>query len=275
VQADILITVDDGFTLYINGNQLGNNTDIWTFAERFCVALQPCLNVFAVTAVNTGGAAGLLASIQITYSDGTISTIVSDTTWRYSITVPSGYEQLSFDASSWAPAISEGVYGVSPWAGGVAIPSTPTVLSLANAGWIWTNEVVNTLAPAGPRAFRRKYTPPAGQTATSATIIITADNEYDLYVNGVLVGSGNNWEVAQTYTVNLAPATSVVFAVYAVNLDLAAGVLASIQVNSASSECNCTSSAFLMTDTNWKSNLGTYLVSFNGHFFFSNGPSFI
>ncbi|KAJ7733272.1 lectin [Mycena olivaceomarginata] len=259
IQADIAITVDNGFTLYVNGGQVGTGGDFRN-AERFCVPLRSCLNVFAVTAVNaatTPNPAGLLVAIQITYSDGTTSTIVSDTTWRTSITIPAGYEQLSFDDNSWKPAIAEGAYGVAPW-GQIPIPSAPPVLSLANSNWIWTNEVVNGNAPPGPRAFRRTYTPPTGQTATSATIIIAVDNEYSLYVNGVLVGSGNNFQVAQQYTVNLSPAPNVVFAVYAVNtltVNNPAGILAAIEINSA--ECNCTSGAFVLTDGSWKSNTGT------------------
>ncbi|KAF7359256.1 hypothetical protein MSAN_01267900 [Mycena sanguinolenta] len=256
VEANILITVDNGFTLYVNGGEIGTGGD-FRYAESFCVALRPCLNVFAVTGVNTAGPAGLLATIQITYDDGSTSTIVSDTTWRASTTVPAGYEQLSFDANSWTPAIAQGGYGVSPW-GQIAIPSTPPVLSLTNANWIWTNEVVNGNAPPGSRAFRRIYTPPTGQTATSATIIMVADNGYSLYVNGVPVGAGTDFHVAQKYTVNLAPAPNVLFAVKATNADVVnnpAGLLAAIEITMA--DCNCTSGAFLLTDGSWKSNTGT------------------
>ncbi|KAF8191421.1 hypothetical protein K438DRAFT_1590860 [Mycena galopus ATCC 62051] len=259
VQADIIMTADNAFTLYVNGGEVGTGGD-YRYAERFCVPLQPCLNVFAVTAINgatTPNPAGLLAAIQITYSDGTTSTIVSDTTWRASTTVPTGYEQLSYDDNSWKPAIAEGAYGVAPW-GQVAIPSAPPVLSLTNANWIWTNEVVSGNAPPGARAFRRTYTPPTGQTATSATIIITADNEYTLYVNGNLVGSGSDFQIAQEYTVNLSPAPNVVFAVYAVNtltVPNPAGLLVAIEINTA--ECNCTSGAYIISDASWKSNTGT------------------
>ncbi|KAJ6606424.1 lectin [Mycena vulgaris] len=259
VQADIIMTADNGLTLYVNGEQVGTGGD-FRFAERFCVPLRQCLNVFAVTAVNAAtvpNPAGLLATIQITYSDGTTSTLVSDATWRASVTVPAGYEQLSYDDNSWASAVVEGAYGVSPW-GQIAIPSDPPVLSLTNAAWIWTNEVVNGNAPPGPRAFRRTYTPPTGQTATSATIVIVADNEYSLYVNGVLVGSGTDFHTAQTYTVDLSPAQNVVFAVYAVNVDIVnnpAGLLAAIEVKTA--ECKCTSGAIFVTDGAWKSSTGT------------------
>ncbi|KAJ7090337.1 hypothetical protein B0H15DRAFT_260486 [Mycena belliarum] len=255
VQADIIITVDNALTMFVNGAAVGTGEN-WQNAERFCVALQPCLNVFAVTATNNEFFAGLLATIQITYSDGTTSTIVSDTTWRFSITVPDDYEQLSYDDNNWTPAVAEGAYGVAPW-GQISIPSADSApgLSLSQASWIWTDEVANGAAPVGARAFRKTYTPPTGQTATSAKIIITADDEYSLYVNSVLVGSGTSWQVAQTYTVDLSPASNVVFAVYAVNNIGPAGLLAAIEITL--SECSCSSGVIFVTDAGWKSYIGT------------------
>ncbi|KAJ7491236.1 lectin [Mycena latifolia] len=261
VQAEIVMVVDDSFTLFVNGAEVGTGGD-FTVSERFCVPLQPCLNVFAVTAVNGNGGtvpnpAGLLAAIQITYSDGTTSTVVSDTTWRASLTVPAGYQQLSFDDNSWTPAVTEGAYGIGPW-GQIPVPSPPPVFSLTTAAnWIWTNDVVDGAAPPAARAFRRTYTPPTGQTAASAKIIIIADDEYSLYINGVLVGSGADFSVAQTYTVNLSPAPSLVFAVYAVNGgdgNNPAGLLAAIQITLTDS---CTSGLTFVTDGSWKSNTGT------------------
>ncbi|KAJ6488505.1 lectin, partial [Mycena vitilis] len=261
VQADVILTVDNGLTLYVNGGQVGSGS-VFTTAERFCVALRPCLNVFTVTGVNSGGPAGLLAAIEVTYSDGTTDTIVSDTTWRAFNSVPDGYEQLSFDDNSWTPAIPEGKHGVAPW-GQITIPATAPVLSLSDATWIWTSEVANGVAPAGARAFRRTYTPGTDQTATSATIQIVADNEYTLYVNGILVGSGTDFHQAQTYNVNLSPAPKVVIAVYAVNTDVVnnpAGVLASVQIKIA--DCECTSGVSFITDASWKAHTGIPPIGF-------------
>ncbi|KAJ7632111.1 lectin [Roridomyces roridus] len=260
VQADIIMTADNTFTLYVNNVSVGGGED-FLFAERFCVPLYSCLNVFAVTATNTlttPTPAGLLAAIEITYDDGTTSKIVSDTTWRYSISVPSGFEDLTFDDSSWPPAIAEGAYGVSPW-GQIGIPSNPPVLSLTNADWIWTSEISGGNAPAGNRAFRRTYSPAPNQgPSTNATVIIVADNAYTLYVNGFLIGSGTDFHTAQTYNIALDPANETVFAVFTMNqagVPTPAGLLAAIEVYTVG--CNCTSGALLITDGTWKSNTGT------------------
>jgi hypothetical protein len=116
----------------------------------------------------------------------------------------------------------------------------------------------------GPALSVTRTTPPTGQVVTSATIIIIADNEYSLYANGVLIGSADNFQVAQQYTINFTPAPNVVFAVNATNdgpVNNPAGILAAIEINSANSECNCTSGAYLRTGT-WKSNTGVFYYFF-------------
>ncbi|CAK5270015.1 unnamed protein product [Mycena citricolor] len=72
VEADIIITTDNSFDLYVNDNLVGSSVD-WRYAARFCVPLTDCLNVFAVNATNGGlapnlaapNAAGLLVAIQM------------------------------------------------------------------------------------------------------------------------------------------------------------------------------------------------------------------
>ncbi len=59
------------------------------------------------------------------------------------------------------------------------------------------------------------------------TINITADNVYDLFVNGRLIGSNNNWQNVENYTVELQPGKNVI-AVKAVDLGAPAGLLADI-----------------------------------------------
>ncbi|KAJ6599588.1 hypothetical protein B0H10DRAFT_2231241 [Mycena sp. CBHHK59/15] len=83
--ADIIITADDSYILYVNG-------------------IQPCLNVFAVDAGNNAGPAGLLATVQVTYSDGGTATLGTDASWRVDPGMTPGFEQLSFDDNGWVTA---------------------------------------------------------------------------------------------------------------------------------------------------------------------------
>ena len=66
-----------------------------------------------------------------------------------------------------------------------------------------------------------------GSSGDSVSISIAADNEYELYINGDLVGSGNNWKSAQTYSVPSIAGKNVI-AVKAVDTGGAGGLVAEV-----------------------------------------------
>ena len=75
---------------------------------------------------------------------------------------------------------------------------------LEKARWIWHNEGHPAAsAPVGKRYFRRVFALPAGQNIQSAVAVMTADNAFELWVNGRRAGAGNNFHVADT--MNVAP----------------------------------------------------------------------
>ncbi|KAJ7044267.1 hypothetical protein C8F04DRAFT_1228650 [Mycena alexandri] len=267
IAAEIIITAVNSLDLYVNGNFIGSGTPPHRgrFAHRFCVDLLPSFNVFAVNASTTGSGtgtqAGLLATILVTYQDNTTDTLITDSSWRVKGTLPLGWETLAFDDNAWPVATVVGSYDVAPWNTVlVNIPADPPVLSFVEANWVWTDVVpASGTLPAGSRAFRRTFTPAPGQVPAAATIIISADNAYTLYVNGVTIGSGTNFKVAQRYTINFATAPSeVVLAVLATNTAAsAAGLLVAMEVNMVpSGRTSCTAGAFLLTDALWKSTKG-------------------
>ncbi|KAJ7262730.1 hypothetical protein B0H12DRAFT_1217511 [Mycena haematopus] len=263
IAAEIIFTVLLNLDFYVNGVYIGSsNTPARPgFARRFCVDLLPSYNVFAVNASTTTSGANngaFIATILVTYSDGTTDTIVTDSSWRMKSGIPLGFEQPSFDDTAWPVATVVGSYGVGAWDDvSVYIPADPPVLQLARAQWIWTDVVpASGTLPVGSRAFRRTFAPAPGQVPGVATIIITADNEYTLYVNGVTIGSGTSWKTAQKYTVNFASApTEVVLAVLATNTAASvAGVLVAMEINMVpSGRVNCTAGAFILSDAGWKS----------------------
>lgn len=95
--------------------------------------------MFAVVGVNgvstvdpSGGkpnAAGLLATIAVTYEDGSNDTIYSDVAWKANKEVDAGFQLPSFDDANWPPAASIGSYGVAPWLLNVSVPEFPVVIS--------------------------------------------------------------------------------------------------------------------------------------------------
>ncbi|KAJ7240923.1 hypothetical protein C8J57DRAFT_1370353 [Mycena rebaudengoi] len=256
---DILVTADDSFIFHVNGEQVGTGA-YYPLAYVFRTPLLSSgRNVFAVTATSgsmSSTPAGLLITIQITYHDGTRDIIVSDTTWRAFASVPGGYQNPKFDDSSWPAAVGESPYGASPW-GPVTIPTNPQKFVYTNATkWIWTNETANASvdAPVGSRPFRLTWTPPAGQTARSATAIISSDDEYVFFINGKMIAGGYNYGLSQQFSISLAPAANVVFAVNATNYAGPAGFIAEIQITTTGAPVctECSSSSFVITDASWK-----------------------
>jgi len=258
------MTASDRMELYVNGDAVGGGTppNRGRFASRFCVDLLPSFNVFAVNAHTESDADGaLIGAIRLTYSDNTTDTIVSDATWRVQGLPPAGFEQLSFDDTAWPAGTVLGTSTSAPWAP-LHIASNPPALALTEAQWIWTNVIpASGLLPAGSRAFRRTFTPAPNETPMTANILIAADNEYTLYVNGVAVGSGTNPKVAQHYVVEFQPTTSeIVLAVLATNTGSAAstaGVLVFMEVNMVpTGRVGCTAGAYALSDDTWKSTTG-------------------
>jgi len=233
----------------------------WKYAGRYCADLLPSLNVFAVTSASTSVPnAGMIAAIRVTYDDFTTDDIVTDTSWRVHSWV-AGFEQLSFDDSAWATAIVKAAYPDAPY-DTVALASDPPVipLNLGQLPWFWTDAIpASGTIPAGSRAFRRTFTPLPGQVPMSATIIITVDDSYTLWVNNVEVGTNNGFSTAEQYTVNFVSAPSeIVFAVLATNKAAgAAGVLFAAEINMVpTGRANCTAGAWVNGDADWVSTTG-------------------
>ena len=65
-------------------------------------------------------------------------------------------------------------------------------VSLANSDWIWYPEGdPASLAPTATRYFRDSVDIPAGKALTRANFLITADDQWSVYVNGKLIGRSN------------------------------------------------------------------------------------
>ncbi|KAJ6512363.1 bacterial alpha-L-rhamnosidase-domain-containing protein [Mycena vulgaris] len=253
-----VMTVDDRFTLYVNGAEVSaspNITDIWKSAQIVHVALNSSVNLFAVLGTNLAvGAAGFIAAIQVTFDDASTDIIASDSGWRAAAVIPTDFESPALDDSAWPFASSLGRYGVSPWTNQVGIaPQAAIIPSLTASNWIWAAEPNPPNAPPGDVAFRKTFLTRPGKTALSAVIIVTADDLFTIYVNGMFVGSAPNepsaWEVAPLYRVSL-NATANLFAVRATNVGAeanAAGLLVAISILYSDGSTDIFSS-----DSTWK-----------------------
>ncbi|KAF5311970.1 hypothetical protein D9619_003787 [Psilocybe cf. subviscida] len=265
MNANILMTADNEFSLFVDGIFVGQSpqtADIWKDAQYFTVTLNSSVShLFAVLATNEDGPGGLLAAIQIQFSDGTSSIFITDSSWIYTASVVAGWNTPGGRTSGWSAAQVIDAYGVGPWGTQVIIPATvsPSDLTFDFSFWIWSTESDPPNAPPGQRAFRKTFEAPSGKTLQSASIILTADNGFTFYANGQHIGESLNdseafsWKSGQQYTVPLS-GTCTVFAVSATNLpnidgggESSAGLLAMIRVNFMDG-----TGQTIVSDTSWK-----------------------
>jgi alpha-L-rhamnosidase len=166
--ASLLLTVDDQFTLWVNGKEVATfaEKDGWRRPQRF--DLLPHLaagdNVVAVRAVNAGDPAGLCAKVTIRYPDGKAEILTSDAAWKVSDRADEGWTTAAFNDGAWKPAAAICPMGQGVW------------------GAFGENA-----APA-PAPILRKTFKLAAQPVVRARLFATALGLYEIHVNGRRVG---------------------------------------------------------------------------------------
>lgn len=129
----------------------------------------------------------------------------TDYVWRVDIETSAGTAHAT-------SSFSTGLLTDDDWAGAAWIgrerAAQEEQLTFDGASWIWTPEQGAPYAPAEPRAFRKVIDAPTGKSATSAEIVLTADDSYELWVNGEPIGktagAENEWQGSKRYVVDLA-----------------------------------------------------------------------
>ncbi|MFT5469376.1 MAG: putative heme-binding domain-containing protein [Verrucomicrobiales bacterium] len=116
-QAPLYMTCDNGADLFINGKKVGTAKDwgspVMTDVRKF---LQGGDNVIAVRAHNRGGVAAFVLKLYITGITPETTTVLSDPSWKMSLTSPEGWQTLGFDDSAWNEKLkSMGKFGIGPW----------------------------------------------------------------------------------------------------------------------------------------------------------------
>jgi alpha-L-rhamnosidase len=170
VSAMSAVSVDNGFTLYVNGRQVGNGN---SFKEAVLTNLVQYLhggsNVIAIEARNEGDSAnpaGVLAVLVLRFKTGEPITIVSDEQWSSSASVTSGWTSSVFDETGWQKAEKLGAYGIGPWN---TINVGPAELFLPPAQFL-----------------RKEFS--VEKPVRHATVYASALGNYELSLNGQPVG---------------------------------------------------------------------------------------
>ena len=116
VKADLWITADNHYTVYINGHKVGADNE-WSTVEKYQVGkyLVQGKNVLAILAKNDGGPAGLIARIHIRTADKKSHLIGTGAQCRITQTKHADLLKTDFDDSSWPAAVVLGEPGMAPW----------------------------------------------------------------------------------------------------------------------------------------------------------------
>ncbi|KAF5339258.1 hypothetical protein D9758_013328 [Tetrapyrgos nigripes] len=137
-RAEALITTDNAYSLYLNGEFIGTGT-YWPNAQRFNVTLPRPHNkvVVAVYGENYddgNSPAGVLASLKIYSRDlfckdncEYVTSVITDSCWKTeSVPPPDGFQFVNYTDTTWDSAYTQYVYqGGGPW-GSLNVPASFT-----------------------------------------------------------------------------------------------------------------------------------------------------
>ncbi|SFF25508.1 alpha-L-rhamnosidase [Actinacidiphila alni] len=137
-RARVVMTADDSFVLYANGQEAGGTPEgaLWYDGQVIDVtsALTTGGNTLAVAATNaldTNGnpsPAGLLGRLIVEFDSGDPLIVPTGAAWRAAQDQPAGWQQPGFDDSGWPAARETAAYGSGPWGHGVSLPPAPAPL---------------------------------------------------------------------------------------------------------------------------------------------------
>lgn len=125
-RAEVLITADDSFTLWVDGAEVGATEPAengWQGSRFYTADVSGPTAVIAVRGTNDAVSAGaMLAVVRLTWSDGTTSTLTTGSAWKSATQFPADFARPDLDDSGWGQAVEITPYGSGPWGSGVRPP---------------------------------------------------------------------------------------------------------------------------------------------------------
>ena len=125
-KATMLLTVDDGFTLFANGRPVFQSIgvpDDWKGRKEIDLTreLLPGPNTIGISAINekdpqgSDTPAGVLGKLVVELEGHEPLIMVTDKEWKVSDKKEDGWEKPGFGAGSWKPAMEVAALGQQPW----------------------------------------------------------------------------------------------------------------------------------------------------------------
>jgi signal transduction histidine kinase len=140
VKARLRIAVDDSYSLFLDGREIGRGGGWHQLTEYdLTLLLEPGSHTLAIEAFNAFKQAGVLVGLRVELADGRSVEVVSDQNWKVAPNTDGRWEKRTRARANWPPATVMAVFGQAPWPG---IPGVlkapqiyPVVLQFWQAGW--------------------------------------------------------------------------------------------------------------------------------------------
>ncbi|MGH8022043.1 MAG: ATP-binding protein [Limisphaerales bacterium] len=115
-EAQLYITADDEFDVYIDGHEVGQGAD-WgeVFLLNLTDLLSPGRHVIAVKAFNSFSFAGMILGLRIDLKDGRRLEVKSDGNWKIAPDDAKHWQKMTEAPADWPAATVEAPWGAAPW----------------------------------------------------------------------------------------------------------------------------------------------------------------
>ena len=155
-------------------------------------------------------------SIQVVYGG---KTLASGRTyfWKVKLWDADGKSSRWSEPASWTTGLPDSSDWKARWIGFDTSWLAERFQNLDDCDWIWANGSNMGDQPPGTVYFRKQFELPTGQPVTRALLLLTADDRFELWVNGHPAGKGSRRKMSIVEVANwLQPGTNLI-AVEAVN----------------------------------------------------------
>lgn len=186
--AEVIISVDHAYVLYINEKKVSEGTD-WEKVDRLKVAeyLKHGENIIAIEGRNEGNLAnpaGVLFSLQAAYADDSFIEVNSDTSWKSTDIIPSdNWMALAYDDNSWTKVKN---YGTANWGDLVNFTFKEQNGTFARASLVKQHPFMKALG----RPSRENVTT---SRDNQATLLQALELTNGAFFNGVLADGAAQW----------------------------------------------------------------------------------
>jgi len=186
--ADVLISVDHSYILYINGKNVSHGSN-WRKVDRVNIKeyLKAGKNLIAVEGSNEGeiaNPAGILFALKLDYADGTVKIIQSNENWKSTDNMmDENWTSLDFNDTAWEKVRN---FGSSQWDQLVNFTFEEDRPEFARASLVRQHDFMKALG----RPSRENVTTTRDEQATLLQALELTNGEY---FNEVLAEGSNLW----------------------------------------------------------------------------------